>query len=84
MISEIALFICVWICFEYAKVIDNRPKRRLHELEVPIKDEDKPIFALPMRQRRQLCSKIRVEIAQQDAGATYLWTWNDDERREDR
>lgn len=37
-----------------------------------------------MRQRRQLGSKIKVEIAQQDAGATYLWTWNDDERREDR
>ncbi|KAM0512140.1 hypothetical protein ACHAPE_009190 [Trichoderma viride] len=59
-------------------------RRRLHELEVPIKDENKTIFALPMRQRRQLDSRIEVEITQQDAGATYFRTWNDDERREDR
>lgn len=69
----------------YAKLTDNRPKRRLRELEVPIKDENKTIFALPKRQRLQLDSKIEVEITQEDAGATYFRAWNDDDkRREDR
>lgn len=49
--AEIAFFTSA---ANYAKLIDNRPTRRLHELEVSIKDENKPMFVLSMRQRKQL------------------------------
>lgn len=63
-VGELQFSITFGFVANYAKVIGDRPKRRLHELEVPIKDENKAVFALPMRQRKQLDSKIEVEITQ--------------------
>ncbi|KAI1163760.1 hypothetical protein F5B18DRAFT_618039 [Nemania serpens] len=81
--GELQFSITFSFAANYAKVIDARPKGCPDPLEVPIKDEHKTIFALPMRQRKQLKSEIEVRISQNEKCAMYFRAMDDEGGRKE-